>query len=71
MNLYDTIAAISTPIGEGGISVLRVSGDETFKIVGNIFFKDKIGKFKLDISRESSHTIHFGYIFLRFPKCLF
>ena len=63
MNLYDTIAAISTPIGEGGISVLRVSGDKTFKIVGNIFFKDKIGKFRLDISRKSSHTIHFGYIF--------
>lgn len=62
MNLNDTIAAISTPIGEGGISVLRVSGDETFKIVGNIFFKDKIGENRFDISRESSHTIHFGYI---------
>jgi tRNA modification GTPase len=63
MNLYDTIAAISTPIGEGGISVLRVSGDETFKIVGNIFFKDKNGENRFDISRESSHTIHFGYIY--------
>ncbi|MBL7127508.1 MAG: tRNA uridine-5-carboxymethylaminomethyl(34) synthesis GTPase MnmE [Ignavibacteria bacterium] len=63
MNLYDTIAAISTPIGEGGISVLRVSGDETFKIVGNIFFKDKNGENRFDISLKSSHTIHFGYIF--------
>ena len=63
MNLNDTIAAISTPIGEGGISVLRVSGDETFKIVGNIFFKDKNGENRFDISRESSHTIHFGYIY--------
>lgn len=63
MNLNDTIAAISTPIGEGGISVLRVSGDKTFEIVGNIFFKDKNGENRFDISRESSHTIHFGYIF--------
>ena len=62
MNLNDTIAAISTPIGEGGISVLRVSGDKAFKIVENIFFKDKNGENRFDISRETSHTIHFGYI---------
>ncbi|MFC2092438.1 tRNA uridine-5-carboxymethylaminomethyl(34) synthesis GTPase MnmE [Bacteroidota bacterium] len=62
MNLIDTIAAISTPIGEGGISVLRVSGDKTFKIVESIFFKDKNGENRFDISRETSHTIHFGYI---------
>ncbi|MBK8380503.1 MAG: hypothetical protein IPL16_01135 [Ignavibacteria bacterium] len=29
-NLYDTIAAISTPAGEGGISVLRLSGENAF-----------------------------------------
>jgi tRNA modification GTPase len=63
MNLYDTIAAISTPIGEGGISVLRVSGDEAFVIIEKIFFKDKAGEINFIISSESSNTIHFGYIF--------
>jgi len=29
---YDTIAAISTPPGEGGISIVRVSGDQAVEI---------------------------------------
>jgi len=63
LKLSDTIAAISTPIGEGGISVIRISGNEAFKIVEKIFFKDKLKKKKIDIKNELSHTIHFGYIF--------
>ena len=63
MNLSDTITAISTPLGEGGISVIRISGDDAFKIIENIFYKDKSGKAKIDISKLDSHTIHFGYIF--------
>jgi tRNA modification GTPase len=37
MTLDDTIAAISTPVGEGAIAVLRVSGNEAKAIVGRIF----------------------------------
>lgn len=33
----DTIAAISTAYGEGGIGIIRVSGDEAFNVVGKIF----------------------------------
>ncbi|HZC35985.1 MAG TPA: tRNA uridine-5-carboxymethylaminomethyl(34) synthesis GTPase MnmE, partial [Chthoniobacterales bacterium] len=37
MTLEDTIAAISTPIGEGAIAVLRLSGSEARGVVGRIF----------------------------------
>ncbi len=60
--MTDTISAISTPIGEGGVSVIRLSGDDAFKITERIFFKDKEKKKKLNIAEEDSHTIHFGYI---------
>lgn len=62
-NLSDTITAISTPIGEGGISVIRISGELTFGIIEKIFFKDRLKNKNINISEESSHTIHFGYIF--------
>lgn len=59
----NSIAAISTPIGEGGISVIRISGEDAFSTTEKIFFKDKEKKRKTDISKLDSHTIHFGYIF--------
>ena len=62
MNLNDTISAISTPVGEGGISVIRLSGSKSFEITEKIFFKDTGGKKKINISETPSHTIHFGYI---------
>lgn len=37
MNLLDTIAAVSTPYGKGGIAVLRVSGAEAAQIAGAVF----------------------------------
>lgn len=52
----DTIAAISTPLGEGGISVVRISGDRAFIIADKIF----LGKMKL--SGVPSHTAHHGRI---------
>ena len=59
----DTIAAISTPLGEGGISVIRISGPDTFRITEKIFSRDRNNFKPVDISKENSHTIHFGYIF--------
>lgn len=51
---YDTIAAISTPIGEGAISIVRLSGDDAVKIA-NHFFKGK------DLNKVASHTINYGH----------
>jgi len=34
---FDTIAAISTPIGEGGIGIVRISGPEAFAIGKKVF----------------------------------
>ncbi|MGA7837563.1 MAG: tRNA uridine-5-carboxymethylaminomethyl(34) synthesis GTPase MnmE [Ignavibacteriaceae bacterium] len=52
----DTIAAIATPSGVGAISVIRVSGEESFAAVDSIFQ----GKVKL--VEADSHTIHYGKI---------
>lgn len=63
INLYDTICAISTPIGEGGISVIRISGSDSFNITQKIFSKSKDRSKILNIGDTNSHTIHFGYLF--------
>ncbi len=52
----DTIAAISTPIGTGGISIIRVSGRNALSIGDQIF------RSKTEISRSISHTLQFGKI---------
>ena len=36
MKEFDTICGIATPIGEGGISIIRVSGDKALNIVDKI-----------------------------------
>ena len=33
----DTIAAIATPVGNGGVSIIRISGSDSFKIIDKIF----------------------------------
>ncbi len=63
INLNDTICAISTPIGEGGISVIRISGPDSFNITQKIFSKSKDKSKILNIADTNSHTIHFGYLF--------
>lgn len=52
----DTIAAVATPLGEGGISIIRVSGPQAIEIV------DKVYKGKKKLSTVDSHTIHYGHI---------
>lgn len=51
----DPIAAIATPVGEGGIAVIRVSGKDAIAKVGTIFR----GK---NLTQMDSHTVHFGHI---------
>ena len=38
MNVFDTIAAVSTPRGKGGIAVIRISGADAVKIAERVFF---------------------------------
>lgn len=57
--MFDTIAAISTPRGEGGIGIVRLSGDKAIEILGKIF-KPKSQKKVEDIK---SYTINYGHIY--------
>ena len=59
MNLLDTIAAISTPYGKGGIAVLRVSGEDACNVADKVF-SAKNGKKLADISGAKAI---YGYIF--------
>ncbi len=58
----DTIAAIATPPGEGGISIIRISGEESFEIIEEIYSSAKSGFTPVEIDELNSHTVHFGYI---------
>ncbi|MDF0479849.1 tRNA uridine-5-carboxymethylaminomethyl(34) synthesis GTPase MnmE [Vagococcus sp. PNs007] len=53
---FDTIAAISTPPGEGAISIVRLSGDEALEIAQKVFKTSK------DLMTVPTHTIHYGHI---------
>jgi len=54
----DTIAAISTPVGEGGIGVIRISGPEALRVADNIFQSNKATK----PSEQSSFTAQYGHV---------
>ncbi len=53
--MEDTIAAISTIVGESALNVIKVSGKDSIEIVNKIFS----GK---DLTKVKSHTIHYGFI---------
>ena len=55
---FDTIAAISTPAGEGAIAIVRLSGDEAVQIADRVF-RSPNGK---KLSGGKSHTIHYGHL---------
>lgn len=55
MSNEDTIAAISTPVGEGGISIIRLSGPEAISTVKKIYR----GK---DLAKVATNTINYGHI---------
>lgn len=58
MKEFDTIAAVSTVLGEGGISIIRVSGNKCLDIVGSIF-KSKNGK---ELSDIKPYSMRYGHI---------
>ncbi len=58
MHTEDTIAAISTPRGTGGIGIVRLSGRDSIKIADRIFSSPH----KKKLRRSRSHKILFGHI---------
>ena len=54
-HITDTIVAVATASGVGAIAVIRLSGPEAISITNGVF-KGK------DLSKQASHTIHFGTI---------
>ena len=53
--MSDTICAISTSLGVGAVSMIRVSGKEAISIVSKLFNGD-------DLNNVDTHTIHYGFI---------
>ena len=53
--MYDDICAIATPYGVGALSIIRCSGENSIKLVSNIF-KGK------DLTKVNPNTINYGYI---------
>jgi tRNA modification GTPase len=60
MSPDDTIAAIATPLGEGGLAVVRLSGAQALAIADKCF--RPIGKSSCPPSAALTHTVHFGKI---------
>ena len=54
-DLQDTIVALSTPVGQGAIGVIRLSGKKAIAICNDVFYGT-------DLSNKNSHTLHFGTI---------
>lgn len=53
---FDTITSISTPMGEGAIAIVRLSGNEAIEIANKIY------KGKNKLTEVESHTINYGHI---------
>jgi tRNA modification GTPase len=56
----DTIAAIATPLGEGGLAVIRISGSRALRVADEVFLP--LGKSSRKPSEAESHTIHYGRV---------
>lgn len=54
----DTIAAIATPLGEGGLAVIRISGARALTVADKTFVP--VGKHSAKPSAATSHTLHYG-----------
>ncbi len=59
MNQFDTVAAISTPPGTGGIAIVRMSGAHAVEIADRVFQKQSGQPLKA----ARTHTIHYGHVY--------
>ncbi|HRI13087.1 MAG TPA: tRNA uridine-5-carboxymethylaminomethyl(34) synthesis GTPase MnmE [Verrucomicrobiota bacterium] len=57
---HDTIAALATPLGEGGIAVIRVSGRDALAVGDRVFAPAGMNSSRP--SAADSHTVHYGHI---------
>lgn len=57
----DTIAAVATPQGSGGIGIIRISGQDALTLLSGIFGRGKSGP--SDCSALESHRVIHGYVF--------
>lgn len=61
MNVFDdTIAAVATPLGEGGLAVIRISGAQALAVADKCFVP--VGKNSRKAGEATSHTIHYGKV---------
>ncbi|HOX56352.1 MAG TPA: tRNA uridine-5-carboxymethylaminomethyl(34) synthesis GTPase MnmE [Candidatus Paceibacterota bacterium] len=58
--LDDTIAAIATPLGEGGLAVIRISGPQALAVADRCFLPARENAVKPSVA--ATHTIHLGHI---------
>lgn len=58
MSEPDTICAVSTPPGDGGIGIIRVSGSNAVEIASRLFRSAKDG----DLGSATTHTVRYGHI---------
>lgn len=65
VNLGDTIAAIATPVGSGGIGIVRLSGEMAIDIASQLFVPNR-GK---GLRERKSHTISYGKIMYKGQEC--
>ncbi|CDZ99257.1 tRNA modification GTPase MnmE [Metalysinibacillus saudimassiliensis] len=54
----DTIVAISTPMGEGAIAIVRLSGDKAVEIADRVFRAPN----NKQLAQQTTHTIHYGHL---------
>ncbi|WP_252231289.1 tRNA uridine-5-carboxymethylaminomethyl(34) synthesis GTPase MnmE [Clostridium sp. ZBS15] len=58
MREFDTICGIATPIGEGGVSIIRISGSKALDIISKIF----VSKNNIDLKQMKTYTMRYGHI---------
>ncbi len=64
MNLFDTIAAVSTPYGKGGVALIRISGDKAVEVAQKVFFPSN----KKLLSECKSNLAYHGEIFSQYEN---
>ena len=58
MKEFDTICAIATPIGEGGVAIIRISGENALSIASKIF----VAKNNCDVKNMQTYTMKYGNV---------
>ena len=60
-SIDDTIAAISTPVGEGGIGIVRISGQQAIAVADAVLQLQSAKK----LAECKSHSVHHGLVYVK------